>query len=234
MACAGARTCAPAVIAQPTLEGEAPPKRLEIRNTMDETVLKSMARWPNVPSVFGWIELDRRGNWLIKGERIGNPAINEFIGRNYQADERGRWFFQNGPQRVFVSLAYAPFVLWTRPAGTSARLVTHTGSVLDQITGAWIDENGTVILRWPGGGIGSVSDRDLAEITAWFTDAAGRALRDDALAKAIDVRAAHGTSGIWLRYGDKRVPVGRVMADQVPTKFGFDRSPLPAPGEPDC
>lgn len=207
---------------------------MRIRQTMDEIVVKSMAKWPDVPDVFGWIELDRRGNWLIKSERIGNPGICEFISRNYQADERGRWFFQNGPQRVFVSLAYAPYVVSTCPAGSSTRLVTHTGSALEQITGAWIDEDGTIILRWTGGDTGSVSDRDLAEIAAWFTDAAGRPLGDEAVAKAIETRAAHGTSGIWLGYGGKRVPVGRVMSDQVPTKFGFVRSPRPAPGEPDC
>jgi hypothetical protein len=80
---------------------------------MDESVRAALARWPNVPSVYGWLSLDRRGNWLIKGERIGNPAVPEFIARNYECDERGRWFFQNGPQRVFVTLAYLPFVLRT-------------------------------------------------------------------------------------------------------------------------
>src|SRR5690242_19491998 len=71
---------------------------------MDEIVLRSMAKWPNVPDVYGWLSLDRRGNWLIKNERIGNLAFREFIGRNYQPDARGCWYFQNGPQRVFVKL----------------------------------------------------------------------------------------------------------------------------------
>ena len=78
---------------------------------MDEIVARSLAKWPNVPAVYGWLGLDRRGNWLIKGERIGNLALREFIARNYEADERGCWFFQNGPQRVFVTLAYTPLVV---------------------------------------------------------------------------------------------------------------------------
>jgi len=78
---------------------------------LDDAVLRSIARWPNVPAVYGWLALDRRGNFLIKGERIGNPALREFICRNYAADERGCWYFQNGPQRVFVRLAYTPFVV---------------------------------------------------------------------------------------------------------------------------
>ena len=56
------------------------------------------------PAVYGWLSLDRRGNWLIKGERDRErSALREFIARNYQADERGRWYFQNGPQRVYVA-----------------------------------------------------------------------------------------------------------------------------------
>ena len=33
---------------------------------MDEIVLRSMLKWPNVPSVYGWLRLDRRGQWLIR------------------------------------------------------------------------------------------------------------------------------------------------------------------------
>ena len=77
---------------------------------MDPIVIQAMAKWPNVPNVYGWLTLDRRGNWLIKGDRISNPGVVAFIGRNYGADEQGRWYFQNGPQRVFVTLEYAPYV----------------------------------------------------------------------------------------------------------------------------
>jgi hypothetical protein len=80
---------------------------------MDSVVARAMAKWPNVPAVYGWLSLDRRGNWLIKGERITNGALREFIARNYEAQADGRWYFQNGPQRVYVTLAYTPLVhLW--------------------------------------------------------------------------------------------------------------------------
>ena len=77
---------------------------------MDPIVARAMARWPNVPAVYGWLALDRRGNWLIKGERITHQSMREFIARNYQPDDAGRWYFQNGPQRVYVTLAYTPLV----------------------------------------------------------------------------------------------------------------------------
>ena len=63
-----------------------------------------MAKWPNVPAVFGWLSLSRRGDWLLKGEPVHNPGIRDFFGRNYACDDTGRWFVQNGPQRVYVLL----------------------------------------------------------------------------------------------------------------------------------
>jgi len=93
---------------------------------MDEIVLRALLKWPNVPSVYGWLRLDRRGRWSIRMpsvptapgaadaaprfERIVNPAMIEFIGRNYTRDAEGRYFFQNGPQRVFVTLEYTPWI----------------------------------------------------------------------------------------------------------------------------
>src|SRR5919108_255593 len=85
---------------------------------MDSVVARAMAKWPNVPAVYGWLALDRRGNWLIRSpgtparfDRIANAALREFIARNYAADDAGRWYFQNGPQRVYVNLAYTPLVV---------------------------------------------------------------------------------------------------------------------------
>jgi hypothetical protein len=122
---------------------------------MDEIVARSLAKWPNVPAVYGWLELDRRGNWLIKGERIGNAALREFIGRNYEADARGRWFFQNGPQRVFVRLAYTPLVAHHE----GARLVDHCGREMAALE-TFVDDEGSVLVRGERG-IALVDDRDL-------------------------------------------------------------------------
>jgi hypothetical protein len=122
---------------------------------MDDLVVRSLAKWPNVPDVFGWLELDRRGNWRIKGERIGNAALREFIARNYAADERGRWYFQNGPQRVYVTLAYTPYVLHYE----AERLFDHCGMPAEALE-TWLDDEGSVLIRAPQG-IGLLDDRDL-------------------------------------------------------------------------
>lgn len=131
---------------------------------MDPSVLRSMAKWPDVPDVYGWLSLDRRGHWLLRTgpsatarfERVGNAALREFIGRNYQPDARGCWYFQNGPQRVFVKLAYTPLV------------ARYDGEVfLDQCDrpfsaeAAYLDDEGSVLLQGRAG-LALLDDRDLA------------------------------------------------------------------------
>ncbi len=123
---------------------------------MDELVLRGMAKWPDVPDVYGWLSLDRRGNWLLKGEKIGNRALRDFICRNYQPDARGCWYFQNGPQRVFVALAYTPLVLHFE----GEQLFDHCGRPL-QPEQAFLDEEGSVLMLGKHG-IGLLDDRDLA------------------------------------------------------------------------
>ena len=199
---------------------------------MDPIVIQAMAKWPNVPTVYGWLGLDRRGNWLIKGERIANSGVVAFIGRNYAGDEQGRWFFQNGPQRVFVTIEYAPFVIVTSGAG-AASLVAHTGEAVQRVSGAWLDETGSLLLRWSGGP-GLVSDRDLARIMNLFTNVHGKPVDDAVLARAFDASSRRHATGLYFDYAGNRVPVGRIHAGEVAQKFGFDPNPRPKEGEPEC
>jgi hypothetical protein len=142
---------------------------------IDEQVESAMRRWPQVPAVHGWLRLDRRGRWLLvdrgrpgfdetrdgAGSEITSPPIVDFIGRNYGADEAGRWYWQNGPQRVFVDLDLAPLVLRVVGEGLAARLVTHTGYPLDTPGTGWIDADGNVFLE-TAMGPGALHDLDLA------------------------------------------------------------------------
>lgn len=128
---------------------------------MDPQVLISLARWPDVPAVFGWLALDRRGNWLLRETadgrfgRIGNAALREFISRNYAADERGCWYFQNGPQRVYVKLACAPLVLHYE----GDALFDHCGRPVEALE-TYLDDDGSVLML-TGRGLGLLDDRDL-------------------------------------------------------------------------
>ena len=123
---------------------------------MDEIVARSLAKWPNVPAVYGWLELDRRGCWRIKGERITNRAFQEFIARNYAHDDRGRWFFQNGPQRVYVSLAYTPFVVHYE----GEKLFDQCGREIEALE-TYLDDEGSVLIS-SRASVALLDDRDLA------------------------------------------------------------------------
>jgi hypothetical protein len=123
---------------------------------MDEIVSRSLAKWPNVPAVYGWLSLDRRGQWRIKGERISNPALCDFIARNYEADARGRWFFQNGPQRVYVRLDYTPLVVHFE----GEALKDHCGRPF-RADRVYLDDAGSVVIAGEGT-VALLDDRDLA------------------------------------------------------------------------
>lgn len=211
---------------------------------MDDIVLRSMAKWPNVPAVYGWLRLDRRGRWLIrmpdpKGrvppetaigtprfERVVNPAMIEFIGRNYTHDAEGRYFFQNGPQRVFVTLEYTPWIYSLDGSGRG--LVAHTGGPAGAPRAAFFDERGGLVLACDPG-VGVVLDRDLAAVVEHFTDRAGHALDPEAL--LVQARAGHGLEARLL---GADLPVSSIRSEELAARFGFVLRPTPPAGEPDC
>ena len=191
---------------------------------MDSWVLKAMERWPNVPALFGWLGLDHRGRWLIQGEAITHPRIVETINRNYAHDEFGRWYFQNGPQRGYIELEYAPYVLRRDSEG----FVTHSGLRVERPTQAILDEVGTLSLCTEHG-LGEVYGGDLD----WVLDRLSvhdAALNEEDVAELLDLPSDSDTDAI-LALGHERLPVVRVNAGELPETFGFERHPQPREGE---
>lgn len=128
---------------------------------MDEIVKAALLKWPNVPACRGWLGLDARGEWYLrdeatqaagafpasKGSRIEHEKLRAFIARNYAADADGAWFFQNGPQRVYVELEAAPWVWRLQPvaAGGDVGITSHTGVPAQRVQ-ALTDEHGRLFL----------------------------------------------------------------------------------------
>ncbi len=128
---------------------------------MDDIVKQAMAKWPNVPNCFGWLGLDERGHWYLrddpaqargpfqsgipgaKGSLLQHEKLIEFIHRNYACDATGAWFFQNGPQRVYVELAATPFV-WR--LSSDFQLTAQTGAETQAQT-CYTDEAGRVYFQ---------------------------------------------------------------------------------------
>lgn len=128
---------------------------------MDEIVKQALAKWPNVPHCYGWLGLDARGNWYMRDDRtqslggfasglpgargslLRHEKLIDFIHRNYAVDEAGQWFFQNGPQRVYVELEATP---WVWRLGADGAVSAHSGAAA-RVQRCMVDELGRVYLE---------------------------------------------------------------------------------------
>ncbi|NWG74411.1 MAG: DUF2946 family protein [Rubrivivax sp.] len=152
---------------------------------MDAIVEAALRKWPNVPHVLGWLGLDARGHWWLRdavaqaagpfpasrGSRIEHPALIAFIGRNYAADAHGAWYFQNGPQRVYVDLEAAPWIWRLQPEAGGVAIASHTGTAAT-LRSTWLDEAGRLFVDTDlGFGLVHSLDTELAaralEASAW-------------------------------------------------------------------
>ena len=193
---------------------------------MDDIVKQAMAKWPNVPYCYGWLALDARGAWRMRdeaaqragapGDRLTNAALVGFIARNYVADERGCWYFQNGPQRVYVNLETTPFIARTDPA---QGLLLHTGQPLGAPDEAYLTDAGGIVLR-AGQVVAQVDDRDAAQLLQAFELDGRPAAIEDVMAWL-----EGGAGELALRWQDRGIALGRLAADDVPGRFGFVRRP---------
>ena len=190
---------------------------------MDEIVKQALVKWPDVPHCTGWLLLDRRGNWRMRDEAaqaagasgtpIRHPALIGFICRNYECDERGQWFFQNGPQRVYVELAYTPWIvrLATGDASGTLALTDHTGSVFEPAA-VFIDDEGGIVFADTSNParVAALHDHDLD----LFADAS--------------TLSADGMGGRFHWRAGTDLPLLAVRRQDVAGRFGFVASPVAA------
>jgi len=196
---------------------------------MDESVIRAMAKWPNVPAVYGWLALDRRGQWSIKNaasasfERIANTKLIEFIGRNYAHDDAGRWYFQNGPQRVYVRLDYTPLVYRIASAHPLG-FETHTGAACADLQAVYLDETGNLLLLTEHGP-GLLLDRDLPRALEALSYADGHVLDEERLVALIEEDG--DAAGVYFNTGAASLPLVRIRAEEAPQRFGYVLDPQP-------
>ena len=141
---------------------------------MDDLVIKAMLKWPNVPDCYGWLGLDARGRWfmrddaaqqagdfssgslLAKGSELKHEKLIQFIERNYAENTSGEWYFQNGPQRVYVELQATP---WIYRLDSQYAITAHTGAAVNYEC-ALLDESGRLFLKTELG-VGLVHSQDV-------------------------------------------------------------------------
>ncbi|SFC08025.1 Protein of unknown function [Polaromonas sp. OV174] len=179
---------------------------------MDEIVLQAIAKWPKVPACYGWLGLDARGNWYMrddqaqaagpfaaaapgasaagKGSLLLHEKLIDFIQRNYESDATGQWFFQNGPQRVYVELEATPLI-WRVDAAPAFAVAAHTGQPA-RVQRCLMDELGRLYLE-TNLGFGLVHTQDM-------THAA------DAVERGLWVPQEESASVLPARFGYVRSP----------------------------
>lgn len=203
---------------------------------MDDAVIEAIKRWPNVPAVFGWLSLNARGQWRLHpdgkategdaGESISNPQILAFINRNYSHDEQGRWFFQNGPQRVYVRLDGAPWIVLADDS--QGELSTHTGLTITSVTELWIDDLGNLYLQTEHGA-GLLIDRDLPRFVQSFTTQSNLSLEDwwaNTQAVSTSLSTTLINTGANWRACHVPLPIARLDANApVDSQLGFVSNP---------
>jgi len=193
---------------------------------MDDIVKQAMAKWPNVPHCYGWLALDARGNWRMRdeaaqradapGDKLANPTLVGFINRNYGHDDKGNWYFQNGPQRVYVNLEATPYIARTDP---SQGFVLQTGQAMPALDAAFMTEAGAVVLQ-AGEYVAQLDDRDVAQVLARM-EIDGKAASDEAIVAWLEDDAEE----LSLRIGEQRVRVERLASEALPRRFGYVQLP---------
>jgi hypothetical protein len=197
---------------------------------MDDAVKQAMAKWPNVPHCFGWLGLDARGYWRMRddaaqkhdqaGDRIAHVALLAFINRNYQSDANGRWYFQNGPQRVYVNLEATPYIAHF---DAEQGFVLHTGQRLDRLDAGWLTERGQLVLQ-AGACVALLDDRDTARCLP-LLQIDGKPASDDALLGWLEQPGA--AIPLTLAYCEQQLLLGRLAYDKLASHFGFVAQPQP-------
>jgi len=183
-------------------------------------VARAMAKWPDVPAVYGWLALDCRGRWRLDGDVVRSRNTVEYINRNYACDDAGRWYFQNGPQRAFVDLDYTP---WVYVLDGSGDLRTHTRIAVERVECAWLDDEVNLLLATEHGP-GIMCDRDLAAIAARFCDERGKSLSARDLERAFIAARCLRPPGVCLNW-TRRVTVGSLARRVAASRLGFDPRP---------
>lgn len=207
---------------------------------MDDSVVRSLVKWPTVANCFGWLALDRRGAWRMRddyaqahglpGDAIKHEALNAFIARNYASDAEGRYFFQNGPQRVYVNLDATPWVVRMMPTGNAThpwQLQTQCQTLLNP-EAAFIDESGHILIA----GLLTQSICNSSNGNPFSTvDRISVALLHDHDIELFSQLAAldHATcalEGSWLWHGQS-LPLEPISSDEVMSRFAFQMRPKP-------
>lgn len=168
---------------------------------------------PSQLMVYGWLYLNRRGQWFLPSGRITHPRLLQYLHHHYRFDpESGAMVVDLGPQKVMVMLEYTPWIYRVVKEGEERgwrriKLETHTGKLVERISQGYVDEKGNLLIQseW---GIGVISDTDLALLSDRISEGPPPEL--------------------WLS-PEERILLKPIDSRDIPRRFGY--RPRPEPDE---
>lgn len=202
---------------------------------MDDIVKLAMAKWPKVRHCYGWLALDARGQWRMRDDRaqalnlpgdpIRNLGLQQFINRNYECDAEGRWYFQNGPQKVYVDLECTPYIAQLLPEN-EWRL--HTGQILKSTQQVYMLDDGNLVLQHEHI-LAQVDDRDLAQVLELLRvdhEPCSETHLEQLLTTGPDQQTHHPFlqhHTVRLHWQTQDLPVQRTSLDTLMAKFAYQK-----------
>ena len=164
----------------------------------------------------------------LPGTVIKHAALNEYISRNYAHDDLGRYFFQNGPQRVFITLDATPWIARFIPSGHSAdhlKLLTQSGASIEP-QGALSDELGNIYIV--GIVTQSTSSVSKEELFTQEESTSVALLHDHDLnlfseqSKVLEDACSYRGSWVW---NNIELPIEPVYSAELSERFHFIKNP---------
>jgi hypothetical protein len=161
----------------------------------------------------------------LAGSVIQHTVLNEFISRNYARDSLGRYFFQNGPQRVFITLDATPWIARMIPSESGIKLLTQCGEEIKP-QGALSDEKGNIYIT----GFITQSISDQTDQTIFTkTELSSVALLHD---HDLDLFSEQSTvqedacsfRGSWIWNG-RDLPIEPIHSIELSKRFHFVKAP---------
>jgi hypothetical protein len=156
---------------------------------------------------------------------IHHITLNEFISRNYAHDSFGRFFFQNGPQRVFVTLDATPFIARIFPSEIGPQLLTQCGTEIKP-QGALSDEKGNIYIT--GLFQQSFSDQIDGVVFTKTESLSAALLHDhdlDLFSEQSQVQEdACSFRGSWQWKGNQ-LPIEPIHSSELANRFNFIKAP---------
>ena len=184
---------------------------------LDPRTLAAMSRWPNVPECYGWLHLDRAGQWFLNGEPVRQKALTGHFNNHYLMDECGAWYVQNGPQKAYVNLEAAPFALFVSVGG---QLLVHTGHLVHSLECFYMNTDGELYLRTEHGAA-LASSQALVSLSEGLQEPDGSHISEQYLERMLTGQAVTCT----LAWDSQRFPVEVLDDEKIPQAMGFIRNP---------